>query len=284
MLLTMPKAKRRFHRAQKLSFCPDCRKRFANETCILQHMNQPSSGCGLWMNSSLPHFAPAPRKSGICSLATTYHPPNSSYSAFPEAEDAHVSDRFGRDEDIAHDPVDEHQPDTPGPVVDTHPNTPSTYPGGTTFMDRFFQDQYSSFQKENLYYPFASRVDWQLASWLLHSHLSMATIDSFLSLELVWLIFFYSYLKLTHIPDQAATYILSISKGAMAPCRNVTIRSPLEITRPSHPSPYQAQSCPLLSRPHQMSTVSTQSPLACIPHFLCPTESMGIICVDYSYL
>ena len=60
------------------------------------------------MNSSLPHFAPAPQKSGIRSLATMYHPPDSNYSAFPEAEDAHVSDGFGRDEDIAHNPVDEH--------------------------------------------------------------------------------------------------------------------------------------------------------------------------------
>ena len=162
----MPKAKQRFHQAQKLSFSPDCGKRYANETHILQHMNQPSSGCGSWMNSSLPHFAPAPRKSGIHSLATMYHLPNSNYSTFPEAEDAHVSDGFGRDEDIAHNPFDEHQPDTPGPVVDTHPNTPSTYLGGTTFMDQFFQDQYSSFQKGNLYYPFASWVDWQLASWL----------------------------------------------------------------------------------------------------------------------
>ena len=75
----------------------------------------------------------------------------------------------------------------------------------------------------------------------------MAAIDSFLSLELVQLIFFYSYLKLTRIPDQAATYILSIGKGAKTLCRNVTIGSPLEITQPSHPSPYQVQSCPLLS-------------------------------------
>jgi len=159
-----------------------------------------------------------------------------------------------------------------------------TVSGGNNVHGPVFQDQYSSFRKENLYYPFASWVDWQLASWLLCSHLSMAAIDSFLSLELVRLIFFYSYLKLTHIPDQAATYILSISKGAMALCRNVTVGSPLEITQPSHPSPYQAQSCPLLSQPHRMSTVSTQSPLACIPHFLCPTESMGVVCADYSYL
>ena len=183
----MPKAKRRLRRSQQLLFCPDCGKRFANETRVLQHMNQPSSACSSWMNS-LPHFAPAPQRSRIPPLATTQHQPDHNFFASPKADDADVLDGFGGDEDVAHNPVDEHQ-HTPDPVVDAHPNTPSTYPGGTTFMDQFFQDQYASSQKENLYYPFASRVDWQLASWLLRSRLSMAAIDSFLSLERVRLTF-----------------------------------------------------------------------------------------------
>ncbi|KAI6099039.1 hypothetical protein F5141DRAFT_966410, partial [Pisolithus sp. B1] len=37
----------------------------------------------------------------------------------------------------------------------------------------------------NLYYPFTSVEDWWLTLWLLHSQLSMATIDDFLSLQLV---------------------------------------------------------------------------------------------------
>ncbi|KAI6013412.1 hypothetical protein PISMIDRAFT_105361, partial [Pisolithus microcarpus 441] len=53
------------------------------------------------------------------------------------------------------------------------------YPGGTTFMDWFFNDQYVTLWWQNLYYPFASVGDWQLALWLLHSQLSMATIDDF---------------------------------------------------------------------------------------------------------
>ncbi|KIK27112.1 hypothetical protein PISMIDRAFT_47509, partial [Pisolithus microcarpus 441] len=59
------------------------------------------------------------------------------------------------------------------------------YVSGLTFMDKFFADEYSELRKENIFYPFASREDWQIASWLLRSHLSMAAIDSFLSLELV---------------------------------------------------------------------------------------------------
>ena len=56
-------------------------------------------------------------------------------------------------------------------------------------MDQFFSDRYATFRQENLYYPFTSAADWQLASWLLRSHLSMAAIDDFLSLKLVRLFF-----------------------------------------------------------------------------------------------
>ncbi|KAI6039397.1 hypothetical protein EDC04DRAFT_2527380, partial [Pisolithus marmoratus] len=68
---------------------------------------------------------------------------------------------------------------------DSHPNMPSIYPGGTMFMDQFFDDQYTTLWQQNLYYLFASGADWQLASWLLCSWLSMAAIDNFLSLQLV---------------------------------------------------------------------------------------------------
>jgi len=89
--------------------------------------------------------------------------------------------------DVADIPFNEDQNYPPTQAsVDTHPNIPSVYPGGTTFMDQFFSDEYSRFQQENIYYPFASESDWQLVSWLLCSHLSMAAIDTFLSLKLVF--------------------------------------------------------------------------------------------------
>ncbi|KAG2156564.1 uncharacterized protein EDB93DRAFT_1056450, partial [Suillus bovinus] len=37
----------------------------------------------------------------------------------------------------------------------------------------------------NHYYPFSGRKDWEVASWLLCSRLSMAKINSFLSLEMI---------------------------------------------------------------------------------------------------
>ena len=60
-----------------------------------------------------------------------------------------------------------------------------TYSAGEIFMDHFNADTYAEYQKMNLYYPFASRKDWEIAAFLESSNLSMAAIDKFLSLELV---------------------------------------------------------------------------------------------------
>ena len=56
---------------------------------------------------------------------------------------------------------------------------------GKTFMDLFDEDLYAEYRAANLYYPFASQEEWQLASFLLKSGLSMSAIDEFLKLDLV---------------------------------------------------------------------------------------------------
>ena len=52
-------------------------------------------------------------------------------------------------------------------------------------MMEFDNDRFFNEHNDNLYYPFASRDEWELASFLLYSNLSMAAIDRFLSLKLV---------------------------------------------------------------------------------------------------
>lgn len=56
---------------------------------------------------------------------------------------------------------------------------------GQTFLDVFNEDEYTDKQKKLLYYPFASQQEWELASFLLKSDLSMAAIDDFLKLQLI---------------------------------------------------------------------------------------------------
>ncbi|KAI6145960.1 hypothetical protein BKA82DRAFT_96395, partial [Pisolithus tinctorius] len=61
---------------------------------------------------------------------------------------------------------------------------------GPTLMDKFNGDQFSNLWASNWYYPFNSHNEWELASWLLHSGLSMRAIDSFLSLSIISLSLF----------------------------------------------------------------------------------------------
>ncbi|KAI6014893.1 hypothetical protein BKA83DRAFT_4061372, partial [Pisolithus microcarpus] len=175
--------------------CPDCGKRFASETRVLQHMNQPSNACGSWMD----HFSSYLHRNTSTTTRNgteTHHPTELQHQAGTNCNgdlEEDVADyglasdgfRLGAVEDTASHAVSEHQGCTPVPVIDSHPNMPSIYPGGTTFMDWFFDNQYVTLRWQNLYYPFTSAGDWQLASWLLRSRLSMAAIDDFLSLQLV---------------------------------------------------------------------------------------------------
>jgi hypothetical protein len=69
--------------------------------------------------------------------------------------------------------------------IKKHPTSGSVYGRGETFMDQCDKDRFAERRNAHLYYPFASRDEWELASFLLRSRLSMAAVDRFLKLELV---------------------------------------------------------------------------------------------------
>ncbi|KAG0707629.1 hypothetical protein DFH29DRAFT_979895 [Suillus ampliporus] len=69
--------------------------------------------------------------------------------------------------------------------IDWHPEPSQTYSRGYTFLDLFHSDENSMYRAANHYYPFSGRKDWEVASWLLRSGLSMVKINSFLSLEMI---------------------------------------------------------------------------------------------------
>ncbi|KAG2137000.1 hypothetical protein DEU56DRAFT_912773 [Suillus clintonianus] len=55
---------------------------------------------------------------------------------------------------------------------------------GITFLDLFDADEHAEYRKENLFYPFTSREEWEVADFLLRSALSMAAINTFLQLSM----------------------------------------------------------------------------------------------------
>jgi hypothetical protein len=65
------------------------------------------------------------------------------------------------------------------------PGASKTFGSGPTFMDNFDNDQFSKERQVHSHYPFASKDEWQMASFLLRSGLSMAALDQFFKLEMV---------------------------------------------------------------------------------------------------
>lgn len=94
-------------------------------------------------------------------------------------------DNSGFYEEASFESSQERLPPTPSTVTDHFPGAARSFDGGRTFLDKFDTDEFNSHRASNMYYPFAYRGDWEMASWLLRSKLSMNAIDSLLSLDLV---------------------------------------------------------------------------------------------------
>jgi len=148
-------------------------------------MNQPISLCrALWHEEEHTHplhqlFEPDQNRfmvdeSGVIPETETDFP-EGRWTPPGNQDDNHHSHsgEFG----VAGDPLDK--------FTETYEGCSKVYPGGKTFMDAFQMDRYAEERSINLYFPFASREEWQFASWLLHSRLSLRAIDSLLSLDIV---------------------------------------------------------------------------------------------------
>ena len=186
----MPRSKKSLPRIQRTSFCPHCGKRFMNETCVLQHMNQPSSPCSTLLNDvSLPtaqvpfnmQVAPHPESLSDWDHLDA-HPPSPKASNGMQLDHMNIDNMPLDDQDLQ---IPSGCGTTPLENLENFQGASRCYPHGTTFMDQFFLDKYGKLHKDNIFYPFTSQKNWQITSWLLCSHLSMGAINSFLSLDLV---------------------------------------------------------------------------------------------------
>ena len=164
-------------RHSRNSRCTRCGKKFTREEDVLNHMNQPWSKCASWMHD-------------LVKISDAIDLPHRKRNESPELSHSRTLTDDGFGMDIEMPVTDEHH--TPGTLADTmwtyveeFPGAGCTYGNGETFMNLFDTDQHAHHRTHNLYYPFASKAEWQLASWLLRSNLSMQAIDEFLLLDLV---------------------------------------------------------------------------------------------------
>ncbi|KAG2126069.1 hypothetical protein DEU56DRAFT_743197 [Suillus clintonianus] len=162
------------------SSCPSCGKAFKDHTSVARHLSQPRSGCNTWLDDMINSISPSLSEDHNMDSADDIDISNNDPGLGGE-ESFHDFYGGGEEEDIPEGTAGHEVRE----VTDYFPEPPLAYEDGYTFLGLFDADENSVYRKTNLYYPFSSRRDWQVAAWLLRSGLSMGKIDSFLSLEMI---------------------------------------------------------------------------------------------------
>ena len=161
--------------------CPSCNRWFDNDTSVLRHMNHPWSSCATWLEF-LESISPPTQHSSPTHTSRDDNTSNNDSTTYND-DTTHHNDTTHNDEtmldsdaiddlDIAH-------------YEDIHPNVPQVFGSGAGFIDVFKSDHNAEKRRDNIYYPFSSKGEWGLASWLSRSGLSMRATDDFLSLPIV---------------------------------------------------------------------------------------------------
>jgi hypothetical protein len=174
--------------------CNRCGKRFASQASVQKHQNQLSSNC--WKTYSLlldlqqqpqahaetsqpsPSLPPSPSESTSPPLEVDMDSPPPTPSSLPEVDMEVVND-------INELPQPEQEAALPPFHTEFFLGSSKVFGNGDTYLDLFNEDEYADARKTNLYYPFASQPEWEVASFLLKSDLSREAIDRFLKLQLV---------------------------------------------------------------------------------------------------
>ena len=161
--------------------------RYRTDAKITRHLNQPRSSCANLIDDLI--SVPLPNTSHIkdsqtenISLEEELHGHNSDYDMGDSDLHALAGDT---DIKMAAGSSGSFKNVVGCPYCEEFAHAENTWGAGKTFMDTFDLDDYADERQENLYYPFASKEDWEMAAFLLRSGLSMALIDDFLSLQLV---------------------------------------------------------------------------------------------------
>jgi hypothetical protein len=169
------------------AYCGRCGKKFQDTARVLNHMNQPYSSCRTYFEEVLqiaealpnPRHLPNPLSDLANDLEANYETldSNSEHIILPDPTSSPPPEDV-----LMADATDSN--DSPF-FAEFYPGASCTYGMGRTFTDVFDEDKFAKERSKLLYYPFASKDEWEMASFLLRSGLSMAAIDKFLKLELV---------------------------------------------------------------------------------------------------
>jgi hypothetical protein len=167
--------------------CPRCGKFFKDEGRLLRHMVHPRSQCKNLICRLIHLSRDLDLRPKQRNLRPTDPPLDSANHPIPP--DIQMYDDAV---EFVYDGVDVMEAPILVPSVDAQSSTVEFFPTaakicrrGHTFTDEFRQDEHSQDRLDNVFYPFASKNEWELASWLTRASLSMRLMDDFFSLQLV---------------------------------------------------------------------------------------------------
>ena len=169
--------------------CPQCNRRYKTVAKVKRHLNQPRSSCANLIDDlvSVPlspldisQYQDTPPENGVDDVDLDMDLLDDG-NEFPTQDDMDIDHDLG----VATDDSSLLNNVTGSLYREDFADAAHEWGRGKTFMARFDEDQFVQQRQVNLYYPFASKDDWEMASFLLRSGMSMALIDDFLNLQLV---------------------------------------------------------------------------------------------------
>ncbi|KAG1734246.1 uncharacterized protein EDB91DRAFT_1238446 [Suillus paluster] len=194
--------------------CLNCLKKFKDALGITRHRSQPLVSCGqcttVEFTTAAEILNSLNRRASFESKQSSSHSQSSAYSGRLGTQSPHgfsmdldlppawnPGPNSDEDDMVYHNEEVDMENDFPIPNGETlccgaagghftpYEGAARVHAQGLTFLERFNDDVYAHHRNNNLYYPFASFQDWELASFLLSSALSMAAIDRFPGIELI---------------------------------------------------------------------------------------------------
>ena len=154
------------------AYCQRCGKKFLDTARVLNHMNQPISSCRTYYEELL-QIAEA---IGSSPEGVQFSPDDQPHEIEMDRSAGGSSPIFDKSRSPTPMATEEDPTINTASSHSSSPFFPEFYPGaskifgsGQTFMDNFDNDQFSKERQVHSHYPFASKDEWHMASFLLRS-------------------------------------------------------------------------------------------------------------------
>lgn len=174
--------------------CRSCSKIFKRAADLKQHVKAPN---------------------GRCQPAFYVRPVRRRASRPIPAEEEWTDEEWAEEDDDTMDVVDDDadddderyypEMDVDGPPAEANsyreyfPGAAMAADGGETFLNKFHADEHADKRRIHPFYPFATRGEWQIASWFIRRNISVAATDEFLKFDQVRSVTF-KLLTISHLP------------------------------------------------------------------------------------